>query len=145
VAKKGEEVEKRMSEAKLSQSFTMNLFRGVVETAQVFPFPQVLNEEQTDNLKMLVDPTAKFFEVCICCIRQCNEEKRCIRLITLSPSCAVVKKSGNLNFLEPSGPLRACNGTALPFTEEKGVVFHYNSMTTLSVFTYFLFSARLQY
>ena len=25
------------------------------------------------------------------------------------------KKSGNLNFLEPSGPLQACNGTALPF------------------------------
>jgi len=24
-------------------------------------------------------------------------------------------KSGNLNFLEPSGPLRACNGTALLF------------------------------
>jgi hypothetical protein len=24
-------------------------------------------------------------------------------------------QSGNLNFLEPSGPLRACNGTALPF------------------------------
>jgi len=30
----------------------------------------------------------------------------------LPPSCAVVTKSGNLNFLEPSGPLRACNGTA---------------------------------
>jgi hypothetical protein len=27
---------------------------------------------------------------------------------------AVVKKSGNLNFLEPSGPLQFCNGTALP-------------------------------
>jgi hypothetical protein len=26
------------------------------------------------------------------------------------------KKSGNLTFLEPSGPLQACNGTALPFT-----------------------------
>lgn len=100
MARKGEEVEKGMSEAKASQSFTMNLFRGVVETAQVFPFPQVLNEEQTDNLKMLVDPTAKFFEVCMCCIRQC--------------------------------------------TEEKVVVFHYNSVTTLFVFTYFLFSARLQ-
>jgi len=25
-------------------------------------------------------------------------------------------KSGNLNFLEPSGPLQACNGTALPHT-----------------------------
>jgi len=24
-------------------------------------------------------------------------------------------KSGSLNFLEPSGPLKACNGTALPF------------------------------
>ena len=31
----------------------------------------------------------------------------------LPPSC-VVTKSGNLKFLEPSGPLRACNGTALP-------------------------------
>jgi len=33
----------------------------------------------------------------------------------LPPSRAVVAKSGNLNFLEPSGPLYACNGTALPF------------------------------
>jgi len=24
-------------------------------------------------------------------------------------------KSGNLNLLEPSGPLQACNGTALPY------------------------------
>jgi len=30
----------------------------------------------------------------------------------LPPSCAVVMKSGSLNFLEPSGPLQACNGTA---------------------------------
>ena len=29
-------------------------------------------------------------------------------------SCAVVMRSGNLNFLEHSGPLQACNGTALP-------------------------------
>jgi len=40
---------------------------------------------------------------------------RCVRLTTLSPSCATVKKSGSLNFLEPSGPVQACNGTALPF------------------------------
>ena len=39
---------------------------------------------------------------------------RCVRLTTLPLSCAVVMKSGNLNFLEPSGPLQACNGTALP-------------------------------
>ena len=40
---------------------------------------------------------------------------RCIRLTTLPPSCAVVTKSGDLNFLEPSGPVQACNGTSLPF------------------------------
>jgi len=39
---------------------------------------------------------------------------RCVRLTTLPPSCAVVMKSGNLNFLEPSGPLQASNGSALP-------------------------------
>jgi len=33
----------------------------------------------------------------------------------LSPSSAVVTKSGKLNFLEPSEPLRACDGTNLPF------------------------------
>ena len=33
----------------------------------------------------------------------------------LPQSCAVVTKYGDLNFLEPSGPVQACNGTALPF------------------------------
>jgi len=35
------------------------------------------------------------------------------RCVSLPPSCAVMK-FGNLNFLEPSGPLQACNGTDLP-------------------------------
>jgi hypothetical protein len=39
-------------------------------------------------------------------------------ILTLPPSCAVVIKSGNLNFMEPSGPLQACNGTALPLPYE---------------------------
>jgi len=42
---------------------------------------------------------------------------RCLRLTTLPPFC-VVMKSGNLNFLEPSGPLQACNGTAAAFTQK---------------------------
>ena len=47
------------------------------------------------------------------------------------PSCAVVTESGNLNFLEPSGPLRACNGTALPFLAVQGVypIFIVNKCT----------------
>ena len=54
---------------------------------------------------------------------------RCVRLTTSPPSCAVVMKSGDLNFLESSGPLQACNGTALPlpFTQVTGVA---NSTTT---------------
>ena len=39
---------------------------------------------------------------------------RCVRLTTLPPSCPVVTKTGDLNFPEPSRPLRSCNGTALP-------------------------------
>jgi hypothetical protein len=38
---------------------------------------------------------------------------RCVRLATLPPSYAVVMKSGNLNFLEPSGRLQACKKTNL--------------------------------
>jgi len=36
----------------------------------------------------------------------------------LPQSCAVVTKSGKINFLEPSGPLQARNGTPLPFVVE---------------------------
>jgi len=31
-------------------------------------------------------------------------------------------KSGNLNFLETSGPLKACNGTDLPLSGEHNTV-----------------------
>ena len=40
---------------------------------------------------------------------------RCVMLTALTLASAVVMKSENLNFPEPSGPLQACNGTALPF------------------------------
>ena len=40
---------------------------------------------------------------------------QCVKLITLPLCCSVVMKSGSLNFLEPSGPLQACNGIALTF------------------------------
>ena len=45
----------------------------------------------------------------------CGKCGRCVRLTTLPPSCAVVKKFGDLKFMEPSGPLQACNGPDLPF------------------------------
>ena len=38
---------------------------------------------------------------------------RCVRLTTLPPSCAVAMKSGNFNFLEPSGPLGPCSSVGI--------------------------------
>jgi len=38
---------------------------------------------------------------------------RCVGLTTLPTSCADCLKSGSLDLLEPSGPIQACNGTAL--------------------------------
>ena len=49
-------------------------------------------------------------------LTEISKSGRRVRLTTLPPSCAVVMKYGNLNFLEPSGPLQACNGTALPLS-----------------------------
>ena len=53
----------------------------------------------------------------------------------LPPYCAVVMKSASLNFSEPSGPVQACNGTALPFyiPNYTVLVFH---MTDILVPTY---------
>ena len=38
-------------------------------------------------------------------------------------------ESGNLNFLETSGPLQACNGTALPFTTPCEVLGAHSDVT----------------
>ncbi|KAG7484919.1 hypothetical protein MATL_G00054970 [Megalops atlanticus] len=45
-----------------SKSFAVNMFKGQISTGQVFPFPSVMNEEQTEFLRELVGPISKFFE-----------------------------------------------------------------------------------
>lgn len=45
-----------------SKSFAMGLFRGHINPDQVFPYPEVLSDEQRQNLEMLVEPTEKFFQ-----------------------------------------------------------------------------------
>ena len=42
-----------------------------------------------------------------------GKDGQCVRLTNLLPFCTLVMKPGNLNFLEPSGPLQACNGIDL--------------------------------
>lgn len=44
-----------------SQSFTLNLFRGQLQPAQVFPFPDPLTEERRATLVELVPPVERFF------------------------------------------------------------------------------------
>uniref|UniRef100_A0AAY4AKN1 Very long-chain specific acyl-CoA dehydrogenase, mitochondrial n=1 Tax=Denticeps clupeoides TaxID=299321 RepID=A0AAY4AKN1_9TELE len=45
-----------------SKSFAVNMFKGQISTTQVFPFPSVLNEEQSQFLQELIGPCGKFFE-----------------------------------------------------------------------------------
>ncbi|KAG9351681.1 hypothetical protein JZ751_022932 [Albula glossodonta] len=45
-----------------SKSFAVNMFKGQISTAQVFPYPSVMNEDQTEFLRELVGPVSKFFE-----------------------------------------------------------------------------------
>lgn len=52
----------KTSVAAESKSFAVNIFKGQIQTAQVFPFPSALNEEQEQFLRELVGPVNKFFE-----------------------------------------------------------------------------------
>ncbi|XP_055450192.1 very long-chain specific acyl-CoA dehydrogenase, mitochondrial [Psammomys obesus] len=53
----------RQSPAKVeSKSFAVGMFKGQLTTDQVFPYPSVLDGEQTQFLKELVGPVARFFE-----------------------------------------------------------------------------------
>jgi len=51
--------------SKDSKSFVLNIFRGAAVTDQLFPFPDVMNEEQRETLESLIDPTDKFFYDCV--------------------------------------------------------------------------------
>merc|ERR1719204_2578873 len=45
-----------------SNSFVQNVFRGMIEPTQVFPFPVALDEEQRENLEMLVPIAERVME-----------------------------------------------------------------------------------
>lgn len=44
----------------VSNSFLMNLFKGEANMEQMFPYPDVLTEDQTETLRMVLDPVTKF-------------------------------------------------------------------------------------
>jgi len=57
-----EAAEKQPEKKSETKSFGLHLFRGQIAADQVFPFPEVLTEDQKQELQELVDPCAKFFE-----------------------------------------------------------------------------------
>merc|ERR1712223_1156175 len=52
---------KKMKKAVHSKSYVQNIFRGIVEPEQAFPYPNTLDQDQRDTLEMLVPITEKFF------------------------------------------------------------------------------------
>ncbi|KRX20382.1 Very long-chain specific acyl-CoA dehydrogenase, mitochondrial, partial [Trichinella nelsoni] len=68
-----------LKKATISKSFAMNIFRGQIQVEQMFPFPQVLNDESRATLDLLVEPTEKFF-------REVNDADRNDTLATIEQS-----------------------------------------------------------
>lgn len=62
-AKPNEAPAKERKVAVKNLSFMANIFRGKVESAQVFPYPYNLTEEESETLAMVVDPVERFFSV----------------------------------------------------------------------------------
>ena len=55
----------------------------------------------------------------------------------------IVLKSGSLNLLEPSGPVQACNGIALPFTKTFSVALRLTQFSIQWVVGFFSPCVRL--
>lgn len=65
-----------------NHSFMANIFRGKVESSQVFSYPYNLNEEEQETLAMVIDPVSRFFAVSLTrkflSHRKSNEKKKLI-------------------------------------------------------------------
>ncbi|XP_063699024.1 very long-chain specific acyl-CoA dehydrogenase, mitochondrial [Culicoides brevitarsis] len=49
------------AEKRENLSFVTNIFRGELQTAQLFPYPNTLNAEQIEYVAAFIDPVEKFF------------------------------------------------------------------------------------
>lgn len=56
-----EDESKHRAPAKESSSLVMNMFNGQIKTDQVFPYPDVLSDEQYETLEMVKEPTGKLY------------------------------------------------------------------------------------
>jgi hypothetical protein len=70
---------------------------------------------------------------------------RSVRVTTLPPSCAVVMKSGDLNFLEPSGPPRHVTGLLKSVNNRHPPIYmlNYKNVVHLSPLCFFRLNLKL--
>jgi len=45
----------------------MGIFNGELRPEEIFPFPEVLNDELAQNTAMFIDPITRFYEVLYLC------------------------------------------------------------------------------
>ncbi|KAI1302340.1 Very long-chain specific acyl-CoA dehydrogenase, mitochondrial [Halotydeus destructor] len=60
-ATKNDQQNKTKSQPKETSSLVMNMFNGHLRTEQVFPYPEVLTDEQYETLEMVKEPTGRLF------------------------------------------------------------------------------------
>ena len=91
--------------------------RRIILPSVACPAPQyfpTLSQERLGFRKRVIEHK-KFFDFIVSTtLVSLGSTQPLTWLTTLPLPCAVVMNSGNPNFLEPSGPLQACNGTDLP-------------------------------
>jgi hypothetical protein len=61
-----------------------------------------------------------------------GKDSRCVGLTTLPPSCADCLEIWESQPLEPSGPVQACNGNALPLPLSHSVILRMRNVSEQS-------------
>lgn len=105
--------------AVVSNSFLMNLFKGEANMEQMFPYPEVLTEDQTETLRMVLQPVTKFLT------EVNNADKNDMNERISDESMAGMKELGGFGMQVPAelGGIGATNTQAARLSETIG---HYD-------------------
>lgn len=63
-------------------SFMANIFKGEVESKEIFPYPDVIPAERKEFVNTLIDPFEKFFLVRNYILLSCNNIYKNIKIVT---------------------------------------------------------------
>ncbi|EDV20536.1 uncharacterized protein TRIADDRAFT_31757 [Trichoplax adhaerens] len=78
-----------------SDTFTRGIFSGKLKLNQLFPYPDALNDESKETLKIMLDPFEKYFS------EVHDAKQNDIAETTLEKAFSVFKEIGGMGFLAP--------------------------------------------